>query len=588
MTTAACLLWPRAPLLSKEVDFAFVLPTKYGKCRQMNPLIAIYAWPVISVVLFNKYRLPVAALVCMLGGFLFLPETIAIDLPVLPSLDKYSIPVLATVVLGAMLAQNSPKTDVLKGWIPKSLLLRFLGIAFVFGAFMTVVTNRDPLVFPLITLPGLRFYDAFSAILSNIIFLLPMIAARKFLAKPEHHVLILIALAIAGFGYSFLALYEVRMSPQLNSIVYGFFPHSWVQHIRGGGYRPLVFLSHGLLLSLFLSMSFLAAAALYRIFSKQKRTLAMLALPWLLMAVVLSKTLGALLILAVTAPFILFAGARIQLLIAAVIAVTVLFYPILRGTAIVPADRISSIALSINAERASSLQTRFDNEDALLSKAKERPLFGWGGWGRSRVKDENGTDISIVDGYWVLSIGLGGWVRYLTVFGMLTIPILLLTRHHRRYQIGRETVAIGVILAANLIDLIPNAGITPVTWLLAGAIWGRLELGRLDPAPQVGHADPQTPKAVRRVRGQRQRSYIYTDEPAVSEKRPYARPHRQRSYIYQDQKDVSAADKPQARPKRQRSYIYEDKATEQDKPVVEQEFRVSPYTRQRTVRLRGK
>jgi len=232
-------LWPRAPLLLIEVHYAFVLPTKYGKCRQMNPLIAIYAWPIISVVLFNKYRLPVAALVCMLGGFLFLPETIAIDLPVLPSLDKYSIPVLATVVLGAMLAQNSPKTDVLKGWIPKSLLLRFLGIAFVFGAFMTVVTNRDPLVFPLITLPGLRFYDAFSAILSNIIFLLPMIAARKFLAKPEHHVLILIALAIAGFGYSFLALYEVRMSPQLNSIVYGFFPHSWVQHIRGGGYRPL-------------------------------------------------------------------------------------------------------------------------------------------------------------------------------------------------------------------------------------------------------------------------------------------------------------------------------------------------------------
>jgi len=39
------------------------------------------------------------------------------------------------------------------------------------------------------------------------------------------------------------------------------------------------------------------------------------------------------------------------------------------------------------------------------------------------------------------------------------------------------TVMLALMLVGNLIDNIPNASLTPLTWLLAGALWGRLELG---------------------------------------------------------------------------------------------------------------
>jgi hypothetical protein len=35
------------------------------------------------------------------------------------------------------------------------------------------------------------------------------------------------------------------------------------------------------------------------------------------------------------------------------------------------------------------------------------------------------------------------------------------------------------MLAGNLIDMIPNSGMTPLTWLIVGALFGRLELGRI-------------------------------------------------------------------------------------------------------------
>ena len=95
--------------------------------------------------------------------------------------------------------------------------------------------------------------------------LLPLILARKFLARPTEHRTFLIVLCTSGLLYSLLALYEVRMSPQLNNMVYGFFPHSWRQHIRGNGFRPLVFLEHGLFLGIFLSTTVLAAFGLARI-----------------------------------------------------------------------------------------------------------------------------------------------------------------------------------------------------------------------------------------------------------------------------------------------------------------------------------
>ena len=52
-------------------------------------------------------------------------------------------------------------------------------------------------------------------------------------------------------------------------MVYGFFPHSWLQHVRGGGFRPIVFMNHGLVLGIFLSMAVVASAIMVRLSTRR-------------------------------------------------------------------------------------------------------------------------------------------------------------------------------------------------------------------------------------------------------------------------------------------------------------------------------
>src|SRR5690606_33843621 len=81
---------------------------------------------------------------------------------------------------------------------------------------------------------------------------------------PDTHRDLAVAFALAGLVYTLPVLFEVRMSPQLHAIFYGFFPHSFGQHIREGGFRPAVFLGHGLLIGMLFSIAILAALSLWR------------------------------------------------------------------------------------------------------------------------------------------------------------------------------------------------------------------------------------------------------------------------------------------------------------------------------------
>ena len=54
-------------------------------------------------------------------------------------------------------------------------------------------------------------------------------------------------LVICGLIYVPFCLYEIKMSPQLHKIFYGFFQESWHTTKRGGGWRPIVFMQTGLM-----------------------------------------------------------------------------------------------------------------------------------------------------------------------------------------------------------------------------------------------------------------------------------------------------------------------------------------------------
>jgi hypothetical protein len=452
----------------------------------MPPLVAIFLWPLVMLILFKRFSPQAALCWSIIAGYLFLPTSVGLNLPMLPSVNKDSMPSIAAVLIMLVIGARAravrsgyseeSETFALPGWLPRSPIGMLLVFALIAGAFLTVLSNGDRLTYGVRSIPGLRVYDGFAAVMTVGVSLLPLLLARKFLASAESHKTLLYVLCIAGLIYSLPTLYEVRMSPRLNVNIYGFFPHSWAQHIRGDGFRPLVFLQHGLWLGIFLSGAFLAALGYFRLAGSNRKGLYLSIALWLFITLVLAKSLGALLIATVTAPLMLFLTTRPQLIVASVVAATVLLYPMLRGGGFIPVDRFVSFAGMIHSGRAQSLQYRLNNEDILLEKANQRPFFGWGGWGRSRVYDESGRDISTTDGRWIIAIGSEGWLGYLARFGLLTLPIILLTLRKRKYEVTLATSALSLLLAGNLVDLIPNATSTPLTWLMAGALLGRLEL----------------------------------------------------------------------------------------------------------------
>lgn len=51
---------------------------------------------------------------------------------------------------------------------------------------------------------------------------------------------------------------------------------------------------------------------------------------------------------------------------------------------------VDTLSQTFDGERVASVKFRFDNEEILGARARERVMFGWGGFGRNRVFDEYG------------------------------------------------------------------------------------------------------------------------------------------------------------------------------------------------------
>ncbi len=470
-----------------------------------GPLIAIS--PLLVLILFFVTPPRIAICVSIMGAYLFLPERFGLDLPLLPPFNKHTIPGLVAVIvlLGlygrSNIRRGTPTEDpqeVLPGWLPRSKTGIILIVILLTGPLFTALTNGDPLRFVNRTVPGLRIYDAVALASTTMVSLLPLFLARKFLATDKGHMTLLMALVVFAFAYSFLAAYEIRMSPRLNEFVYGFRGSAWRQHIRGDGFRPFVFLQHGLWLGIFMTSAVVASVVALRHTTGTKQKVYLIGMGlWIFVVLFLSKAFGAFVIALVLLPIAFFLPVRLQLMMAAGLAIIVLLFPAARTQGLVPTDRIVAMAGQVEAERGRSLQFRLNNEDVLLTKASQRPLFGWGGWARSRVYNENGQDISTTDGRWIIVLGEAGWYGYIGQFGLMAFPILVLAFRARHYKLSVATSGLCLALVANMIDLIPNGTLTQITWLMSGALLGRLETERQttsDAAPET-----QAPDGARRT-----------------------------------------------------------------------------------------
>jgi hypothetical protein len=456
--------------------------------------LALAAWPLVVWWLFRNRRVEVAVIWSFLGAFLLLPSSVGYDLPLIPEFDRESIPALT--VLAMLLLQGATRQRL--RLLPESGPARVLLVILVITPFLTALTNGDRLRIGETVLPGLRPYDGAAMLNVALVAVLPLLIGRSLLADPSSHREILRAFCIAGLAYSLPMLFEIRMSPQLHLWVYGFRPRGFAQMIRFEGFRPTVFLRSGLWLALFAMAALTATAALARADREavlgraeaaRQRMLYAGATLYLAVLLVLCRSVGALVLGLVTVPAVLLLGPLMQMRLAAAMGSAVILYPVLRSNGLVPVDFLLGQAARLSEATAGSLRVRFENEAAMLARALQRPWFGWGPWNRNRVFDpETGADVTIADGFWVLTIGVSGWAGYVAVFGLLTLPLVLVWWRSGRAAgaIPRETAALGLIIGANMVYLIPNSAQSNWLWLMAGALLGYAE--SLRPVPQSAAA----------------------------------------------------------------------------------------------------
>ncbi|VDC27704.1 hypothetical protein XINFAN_01930 [Pseudogemmobacter humi] len=435
--------------------------------------IALLAWPAVVWVLYDRMGPGRALIWSVLGAYMFLPELLRLDLPMLPDFDKHTLPALAAAVISwRRLGRTLP---VLTG----SRLTTFLIGLFVISPFVTVLGNTDPIVLrPGLEVPGLRAYDSLATVAMQGLYVLPLFLARRDLASPEALRDLLIALLTGGLLYTLPLLIEAELSPQLHTWIYGYFQHDFAQALRFGGFRPFVFMPHGLWVAFFMLCCLMASVALLRMGPAPRRPALLLVFLLFCALLVICKSFGPLAYALLALPLLFVATPRQQVLIAAGLAAMVMLYPLLRGAHLVPVQSIVDFAARLSEERALSFHFRLTNEDALLARAAERPLFGWGGYGRGFLFNiETGAHLTIADGAWIIQIGAYGWLGYLAEFGLLCLPLWLMAREAlvRGARIAPQAAALALMLAFNLVDLLPNATLTPLTWLIAGAVLGHAE-----------------------------------------------------------------------------------------------------------------
>lgn len=445
--------------------------------------IALTAWIPISIALFYYWRPAYAAGVCVIFAFLFLPELMTLSIPAMPPIDKGRLTSVC-VLIGCWL--RAPKGTLTEGR-PRGAyaMLFWLGVLAPIG---TVVMNTDDLYYGPTILPGLGLADFRIGALGQMLdVMLPFwLGHALFRTCDDLRPLLKMAFTL-GLFYTVLALAERIKGPFLNTSLYGYGQHDFSQTVRAGGFRPMVFTSHGITLAKFFALCVLVGWCLSRQ-SVESRFIAKLKAGYVYAVLAVSNSLGALCYATVLGAAAMFSSVKVQLRAAQILTWALVIIPILRYANLFPVTEMVKQIEAENPDRASSLWFRFMNEDMLLEKFSSRPWFGWGGNARNRVITAAGEDISVTDGDWIIILGSAGVIGAIAYYGPPVLSVLKAAK--ATYKMSNRDdqlvmAALAMSIGMHLVDSIPNslAG-TPLSFL-AGALAGTAAVQLRTPATRT-------------------------------------------------------------------------------------------------------
>jgi hypothetical protein len=294
-----------------------------------------------------------------------------------------------------------------------------------------------------------------------------------------------LGVVLAAVAYAPLCLAEIRLSPQLHRAVYGFAQHDFVQTVRFGGYRPMVFFKHGLTLATWMVTALLMGAWLWWTGASERsgggRDQLDAYLCWfvllLLPMAVLLKSTGAL-VLGAAGWAVLCLGKLwpTRLWLVLLMPVPLIYVAARTSGAWTGQELVAWVRTNLSADRAQSLSFRLKNEEELIKQALKRPAFGWGGWGRARPHDEEGKDNSVTDGLWIITLGDRGFVGLAALGAVFLLPVLrfawLFPPGSWSGRLVAPAAVCAVVFLLWSIDALMNGGFNHLYPLIAGGVAG--------------------------------------------------------------------------------------------------------------------
>src|SRR5215212_5815302 len=160
--------------------------------------LALFAWVPTVLLMFAALPPRRAVVAAFVGGWLFLP-VFGIDIVGLPPFSKVSASAYS-VLLGAILFDGDRLLTVRPRWFDVPI----------------------------------------------VVWCIPYYLGRAYFNDWESIRELAVGVFVGGLIYMPLTWAEMRFSPQFHKWVYGYHQHSFAQTIRSGGYRPMVFMQHGI------------------------------------------------------------------------------------------------------------------------------------------------------------------------------------------------------------------------------------------------------------------------------------------------------------------------------------------------------
>ena len=422
------------------------------------PDFIILGWFPFSLVLFTILRPRHAVLAAYLGAWLFLPMRAGLPIPMLPDIDKVTAASFA-VVMGVMLFDAGRIFTFRFRWFDIPMAV------WCFAPFMSAITNK------------LGPWEGASAVIEQFtLFGIPYFLGRIYFNDWEGFRELGVAIFIGGVVYVPLCLFEIRFSPQLHRIFYGYHQHEFAQTIRFGGFRPMVFMQHGLAVGFWMTAASLVGVWL--LVSGSMRQL--LGVPMIVIVPVLLVT--TLLCKAAAGIGFLFAGiatlfaikwTKTALPLYALILVAPV-YMVARTSGAVDGTKFVEWATDIfGPNRAQSLETRMKSENVLTAHAMNRALFGYGRFTPGSdtpawmPRDpETGRRAAIPDGMWVITMSVNGLVGLISLTTAILLPPLLLRKRVPprwwAHPMAAPAAACAVLLVLHMCDNLLNAMVNPI------------------------------------------------------------------------------------------------------------------------------